>query len=34
MDGDRGIAEAMGLTLELTDTLAKGCATCKLCFHK
>jgi len=28
------MAEAMGLTLELTDTLAKGCATCKLCFHK
>ena len=34
MDGDRGIAEAMGLDLELTDTLAKGCPTCKLCFHK
>jgi len=34
MDGDRGIAEAMGLTLELTDTIAKGCATCKLRFHK
>ncbi len=34
MDGDRGIAEAMGLKLELTDTLAKGCATCKLHFHK
>lgn len=34
MDGDRGIAEAMGLTLDLTDTIAKGCPTCKLCFHK
>ncbi|WP_097014997.1 L-2-amino-thiazoline-4-carboxylic acid hydrolase [Anaerocolumna aminovalerica] len=34
MDGDRGIAEAMGLTLELTDTIAKGCASCKLRFHK
>ena len=34
MDGDRGIAEAMGLTLTLTDTIAKGCATCKLHFHK
>ena len=34
MDGDRGIAVAMGLTLDLTDTIAKGCATCKLCFHK
>ena len=34
MDGDRGIAEAMGLTLSLTDTIAKGCATCKLHFHK
>lgn len=34
MDGDRGIAESMGLTLDLTDTIAKGCATCKLHFHK
>lgn len=34
MDGDRGIAESMGLTLSLTDTIAKGCATCKLHFHK
>lgn len=34
MDGDRGIAENMGLTLDLTDTIAKGCATCKLHFHK
>jgi len=34
MDGDRGIAEAMGMTLELTDTIAKGCDSCKLRFHK
>lgn len=34
MDGDRGIAESMGLKLELTDTIAKGCPTCKLHFHK
>jgi len=34
MDGDRGIAEANNLTLNLTDTIAKGCATCKLHFHK
>lgn len=34
MDGDRGIAQAMGLELSLTDTIAKGCATCKLHFHK
>lgn len=34
MDGDRGIAEAMGLKLDLTDTIAKGCPVCKLHFHK
>jgi len=34
MDGDRGIAESMGLTLNLSDTIAKRCATCKLHFHK
>lgn len=34
MDGDRGIAEAMGLQLNLTDTIAKGCHECKLHFHK
>jgi hypothetical protein len=34
MDGDRGIAESMGLKLDLTDTIAKGCAVCKLRFHK
>jgi hypothetical protein len=34
MDGDRGIAKSMGLTLDLTDTIAKGCPTCELLFHK
>ena len=34
MEGDRGIAESMGITLDLTDTIAKGCATCKLRFHR
>jgi len=34
MDGDRGIAKAAGLKLELTDTIAKGCEVCKLHFHK
>lgn len=34
MDGDRGIAQSMGAGFELTDTIAKGCKTCKLHFHK
>lgn len=34
MDGDRGIAKSMGLTLDLSDTIAKGCKTCELRFHK
>ncbi len=34
MDGDRGIAETMGYKLELTDTIAAGCACCKLHFHR
>ena len=34
MDGDRGIAEAMGITLELNETIAQGCPSCKLRFHK
>lgn len=34
MDGDRGIAEAMGLTLELEETLANGDAACKLRFRR
>jgi hypothetical protein len=24
----------MGITLDLSDTIAKGCNTCKLHFHK
>ena len=34
MDGDRGIAESMGITLDISDTIAKGCKTCKLHFSK
>ena len=34
MDGDRGIAEVMGLKLDLPDTIAKGCSDCKLRFKK
>jgi len=34
MDGDRGIAEKNGLSLDLGDTIAKGCPTCELLFHK
>ncbi|MDR1095860.1 MAG: L-2-amino-thiazoline-4-carboxylic acid hydrolase [Spirochaetaceae bacterium] len=34
MDGDRGIAEVMGLRLELRETIAKGCPVCKLRFRK
>ena len=34
MEGDRHIAKANGLTLDLTDTIAKGDPVCKLHFHK
>ena len=34
MEGDRGIAKAMGLTLDLPETIARGCDSCKLRFHK
>ena len=34
MDGDRGIAEVMGLNFELGNTIAKGCADCQLRFRK
>ena len=34
MDGDRGIAEAMGLEFDLGRTIAQGCPDCKLHFHK
>jgi len=34
MDGDRGIAEAMGLKFDLASSIAQGCPECKLHFHK
>ncbi|GMO41648.1 MAG: hypothetical protein Pg6C_02610 [Treponemataceae bacterium] len=34
MDGDRGIAEVMGLKFELARTIAQGCPDCKLRFSK
>ena len=34
MDGDRGIAEVMGLNFELGNTIARGCADCQLRFRK
>ncbi len=34
MDGDRGIAEAMGFKFELGDTIAKGCDICQVHFSK
>lgn len=34
MDGDRGIAAGLGCTIDITDTLAKGCPTCKIAYHK
>ena len=34
MDGDRGIAEVMGLEFDLGRTIAQGCPDCKLKFHK
>lgn len=33
MEGDRGAAEALGLDLELGDTLAKGGECCQLCYR-
>lgn len=33
MDGDRGIAEAVGINFKLSDTIAKGCNKCKLHFY-
>jgi hypothetical protein len=33
MEGDRGIADAMGYKLELKDTIANGCPVCKMRFH-
>ena len=34
MEGDRGIAEVMGLKFELGRTIAQGCPDCKLHFQK
>lgn len=34
MDGDRGIAEAMGLKLDLKETIAQGFLSCRLHFYK
>ena len=34
MDGDRGIADQMGLTLDITKTIAAGDGCCHLHFHK
>ncbi len=34
MDGDRGIAAAMGFDLDITDTIASGSKTCELFYHK
>lgn len=34
MDGDRGIAEGMGLILDINETIAKGDSLCRLHFHK
>jgi hypothetical protein len=34
MDGDRGIAKAMGYNFHLGDTIAKGCKTCEVSFIK
>jgi hypothetical protein len=33
MDGDRAIAEVMGLTFDLGNTIAQGCPDCKLYFQ-
>lgn len=34
MDGDRGIAKAMGFEFYLGDTIAHGCNTCQISFFK
>lgn len=34
MDGDRGIAKAMGYDFHLGGTLAKGCGSCEVSFFK
>lgn len=34
MEGDRGIVAVNGLTLDLKETIANGCATCKMHIYK
>lgn len=34
MEGDRGIAEVMELTLDISETIAQGCSQCTLHFCK
>jgi len=34
MDGDRGVAETMGLKLNIEETIASGCKSCKIHFYK
>lgn len=34
MEGDRNMAQGMGLGFELTDTIAHGCPTCRMSFYK
>jgi len=34
MDGDRGIAKAMGFEFHLGDTIANGCKTCQMTYFK
>jgi predicted ArsR family transcriptional regulator len=34
MDGDRNIAQVMGLQFDLGETIAEGCGHCELHFHR
>lgn len=34
MDGDRAIAAGAGLKLDISETIAQGCPSCRLRFHK
>ncbi len=34
MDGDRGVAEKMGVTLDISTKISEGCENCQLHFHK
>lgn len=33
MEGDRGVAEGLGLDFTLDQTIAQGCDVCRLCYH-